>query len=59
MVDKKHFFRSRQFEVEWDGKIRGRGGAPTVTIVPSGVLDLDGTGFAEDGGKDEGRGRKH
>ena len=43
-----HFFRPQQFEVKWDGKVRGKGscnvGVPQGSpLIPGGVPYLDGT----------------
>ena len=46
------FFRLQNFDVEWDGKVRGRGS------IPGSVPHLDGTDIRTDGKTNEGRGRE-
>ena len=44
----REFFRPRQFDVEWDGKVRGHGSANVgVAVIPGGVPLLDGANMEE------------
>ena len=46
----REFFRPWQFDVEWDGGVRGHGSANVgVTVIPGGVPHLDGANIGENG----------